>query len=308
MERSAICLSLAFLAAVSTLFGQSAGTSSSQAVQNSAASDSQNKAALSAIDSKLNKNGQVPMRPFSRVAFGGGISLMGINLQAATNVNQHMNLRGTGNVFQYSVSDISINGSTSDGSVSTNGLNLNGQVKMAAAGVSLDYYPFARHGFRLSPGVLLYNENGITANATATSGTFTLNGSPYYAYSSTEGQTYPGATPLNVAASLGLNTRKQAATITTGWGNMIPRRGGHWSFPFEIGAAFTGEPSLNVNLTGWACIDQAQTGCSDVTDTTNPIGQAVQSNLAAQVTKWKSDLNPLQVYPIISFGVSYAFR
>jgi len=67
-------------------------------------------------------------------------------------------------------------------------------------------------------------------------------------------------------------------------------------------------PSLNVNLTGWACLDQAQTECSDVTSTSNPIGQAVQSNLSAQVSKWRKDLNPLQVYPIMSFGISYAFR
>jgi hypothetical protein len=56
---------------------------------------------------------------------------------------------------------------------------------------------------------------------------------------------------------------------------MIPRKGGHWSFPFELGAAFTGSPSLNVGLTGWACIDQAQTECSDVSNTGNPVGAAV---------------------------------
>ena len=89
---------------------------------------------------------------------------------------------------------------------------------------------------------------------------------------------------------------------------MIPRKGGHWSFPFELGAAFTGSPSLNVGLTGWACIDQAQTECSDVSNTGNPVGAAVQSNLSAQVAKWKNDLDPLKVYPIFSFGVSYAFH
>lgn len=305
MKRTALLLSLASFATTLTLFGQSVATSSAQAPQNSTVDQLRGKAALSVLDARSKKT-EVPMRPFSRVAIGGGISLMGVNLQAATNVNRHLNLRGTGNVFQYSVSDISINGSSGGASMSTNGLNLNGQVKMAAAGVSLDYYPFPTHGFRLSPGVMLYNQNGITANATTASNTsFTLNGTQYYS-ATANGLT--GATPLNVAASLGLNARKQAATMTLGWGNMIPRRRGHLSFPFELGAAFTGEPSLNVNLTGWACADQAQTECSDVTSTANPLGQAVQSNLSAQVAKWKSDLNPLQVYPIISFGVAFAFR
>jgi hypothetical protein len=215
-----------------------------------------------------------------------------------------MNLRGTGNVLQYTANNISINGS--DGGVTTNGLNLNGTINMATAGVSLDFYPFPKHGFRLSPGVLLYNQNGITANAVANSGTsFTLNDTQYYSASA---NAITGATPLNVAANLGLNTRKQAFTMTTGWGNTIPRTGGHLSFPFEIGAAFTGTPTVNVNLTGWVCADQAQTECADVTSTTNSLGVQVQSNLAAQVAKWRSDLNPLQVYPIFSFGVSYAFH
>jgi hypothetical protein len=266
----------------------------------------QDNATQSAKDGRSRMKDEVPMKPFSRVAFGGGVSLMGVNVEAATNLNRYLNLRGVGNVFQYSVSGITINGSTNGGSLSTNGLDLNGQVNMATAGVSLDYYPFPRHGFRLSPGALLYNQNGITANAVSAGGTsFTLNGSQYY---SATANTLTGATPLDVAASLGLNTHKQTATLTTGWGNMISRTGGHWSFPFEIGAAFTGVPSLNVNLTGWACLDQAQTECSDVTSTSNPIGQAVQSNLSAQVSKWRKDLNPLQVYPIMSFGISYAFR
>ena len=193
---------------------------------------------------------------------GGGISLMGVNLQAATNVDRHLNLRVTGNVFNYTVNNITT--SNSDG---TNGFNLNGKVNFATAGASLDYFPFPTHGFRLSPGVLFYNQNGISASATEAAGnSFTLNGTKYYS---------DATIPLNVAASLGLNSTKPAFTLTTGWGNMIPRKGGHWSFPFELGAAFTGSPSLNVGLTGWACIDQAQTECSDVSNTGNPVGAAV---------------------------------
>jgi hypothetical protein len=154
--------------------------------------------------------------------------------------------------------------------------------------------------------VLLYNQNQISANAIEAAGnSFTLNGNRYY---SATANAITGAAPLNVAANLGLNTHKQALTLTTGWGNMIPRKGGHWSFPFEIGAAFTGTPSLNVGLTGWACVDQAQTECSNVADTSNPIGAAVQSDLSAQVSKWKKDLDPLKAYPIFSFGASYSFH
>jgi hypothetical protein len=294
VKRASILTFVALFATTSLLFGQSASTTDDQ------------QAPASKTVKATKKKAEVHLKPFSAFALGGGVSLMGVNMQAATNVNRYLNLRGSGNIFNYSVNNISVNGSSSDGSLSTNGLNLDGKVNMATGGVSLDYYPFPTHGFRLSPGVLLYNQNQISANATEAAGnSFTLNGNSYY---SATANAITGAAPLNVAANLGLNTHKHALTLTTGWGNMIPRKGGHWSFPFEIGAAFTGTPSLNVGLTGWACVDQAQTECSNVADTSNPIGAAVQSDLSAQVSKWKKDLDPLKAYPIFSFGASYSFH
>ena len=287
VKKTAQFLSLAFLAATVSLFGQSTGTSSSQTTQ-SPATEQQNKAELPAVDAKLNENREVPMRPFSRVAIGGGISIMGVNLQVATNVNRHMNLRGTSNVFSYTVNDIS-----------TNGFNVNGKVSFATAGASLDYYPFPLHGFRLSPGVIFYNENEITASGIVAAGTkVTLNDQDYLSNA---------VTPLSVNGKLGLNARKQAFTASIGWGNMIPRKGGHWSFPFELGGVFTGVPTLKMNLTGLACPSSDGSTCSSpyVDMGTNTTAQA---NLNAQIDKYRKDLNPLQVYPIFSFGVSYAFR
>lgn len=228
------------------------------------------------------------IRPLSRVAFSGGISLMGVNVQAATNLSRNFNLRAIGNVLNYQVNNIS-----------TNGFNIDGKLNFATAGASLDYYPFSRHGFRLSPGVLFYNQNQVTANGTVQKGSsITLNDTDYYSYD---------GDPLTVNAHLGLNTRKQAFTLTTGWGNMISRRGGHWSFPVEIGAAFVGTPTIGVTLTGSACQDAAQTECSSLAANSD-IANDVQTNLNAQVAKWKNDLDPLKVYPIISFGVAYNFR
>jgi hypothetical protein len=239
------------------------------------------------------RNTSAEAPPFSRFAIGGGISVMGINLQAATNINRHFNIRGTGNVFKYSTD------------FTTNGLTANASLNLASAGVALDYYP-TKLGFRLSPGLLLYNGNQLTASDTVAGGTsFTLNNQTFY---SANANSTTGATPVNGNASLGLNTTKPAFTITTGWGNMIPRKGGHLSFPVEIGVAVTGQPSLNATLAGWACYDQAQTQCTDISSSTDPIAIAVQSDLQAQITKWKSDLSPLKTYPIISFGVAYAFH
>jgi len=224
------------------------------------------------------------IKPFSRLAVGAGVGLMGVNLQAATNINSHMNLRAVGNILNYNINNIS-----------TNGMNINGNLNMATAGVAVDVFPFAKRGLRISPGVLFYNQNAASATVTVQGGTsFTLDDFTYYA-SSTK--------PVQGTANVGFHTQNPAFTITTGYGNIIPRKGGHLSFPFELGVAFVGAPTTNVALTsGQVCNAQGQF-CMDVaTD------QTVQTNLQAQVAKYKNDLDPLKTFPIISFGVAYSFN
>ena len=230
-------------------------------------------------------------RPLSKVAFGVGISPLGVQLSMTTNLNPHLNLRSTGNLFNYSTN------------FTASGIGADAKLNMKSAGTALDIYPFHK-GFRISPGLLFYNTNQVTAAALVAGGTsFTLNDQTYY---SANANSATGATPVNGNALLSLHTTNPAFTITTGWGNTIPRKG-HWSFPFEVGVALTGAPSLKVNLGGWACYDQAQTLCTDITSKTDPIALQIQSNLAAQVAKWTKDAEPLKTYPIASFGVAYSF-
>jgi hypothetical protein len=219
---------------------------------------------------------------------------MGINMQAATNAGPHLNMRTIGNYFNYSVNNVKI-----DGGGGSNGVNVGGKLNFASLGTALDYYPFPRHGWRLSPGVMLFNQNGIAASGASAAGTsITLGSQLYYSDSSD---------PFSINASLGLNTRQRAFTMTTGWGNMISRNGGHWSFPFELGAAFTGVPSLKINLTGSACTSQADAAGNGPSCVNMATNATAQSNLNAQIAKYQSDLKPLQVYPILSFGAAYNF-
>jgi hypothetical protein len=273
MKRSFCCLLLAGLLALPGM-AQQGGFSSSTGGPNDG---------NSAAETLQRATPAPSFAPFSRVALGGGISMMGINLQAATNVTRHTNLRFSGNVFNYSVDDITSNGFTA-----------NGKLDLASMGASFDIYPWADHGFRLSPGVLFYNQNTLTASATVTEGqTFTLNDVDYYSAASD---------PIRAHAKVGLNATNPAFTMTTGWGNMISRKSGHWSFPFELGAAFVGSPTFDMSLAGTAC-DVTATVC--VNSATNP---EIQNNLQAQIAKYRKDVDPLKVYPILSFGVSYSFK
>lgn len=228
-------------------------------------------------------NGPQFAAPFSRFAVSAGVSPLGINLQMATNLNRYMNLRGTGSIL-----------SLTENNISTNGFNVDAKLNLSSAGTSVDFYPFPAHGLRFTPGVLFYNTNGATGTFTAQGGTsFDLNGYSYYASSSN---------PVEGKGTVGLHSRNPALTLTTGWGNMIPRRGGHFSFPFELGVAFVGAPTVSVALTsGQVCDAQGQNCVSVVTD------PDVKTNLLAQVAKYKNDLDPLKTYPIASFGVAYSF-
>lgn len=282
MKRSTGILCALVLCAAQAVFAQTTDSSS----------QTQAPPEVEAPVKPLVQNAPIEMKPFSRVSLGAGVSPLGIGMEAATDLNQHFNLRFTGNVFKYSTT------------FTTDGITSDADLNLASAGVILDVYPF-HTGFRLSPGVLFMNDNKATATADVPGGTsFTVNNTTYY---SANANSVTGATPLHGDGGLNLNTNKPAFTITTGWGNHI-QRNGHWSLPVEVGVAMIGKPAVFMNLHGWACTDQAQTYCANIDDPTQPLAVDVQNNLKTQVSKWNSDLEPLKTYPIISLGVSYSFR
>lgn len=283
MRPTALFLSVALLATPLAFMGQTTNNYPNYSGQQDSQSPSTGKARV--LPAQIYpKRVERPIRPFSRLAVSGGVSAMGINMQAATNINRHLNARGTGNFFNYTVTNIDVSG-----------FNVTGKVNMATGGAGVDYYPFPNHGLRLSAGALFYNQNAVSANVLVTGGTkLTLNNVSYYAST---------ANPILGTGSVGLHTLNPAPTFTVGWGNMIPRKGEHWSFPFEIGAAMVGTPAIALGLTSGQACDVNGLNCVNVA--TDP---TLNANLQAQIAKYKSDLDPLKFYPIVSFGVSYSFR
>ncbi|WP_348262985.1 hypothetical protein P8935_00155 [Telmatobacter sp. DSM 110680] len=208
--------------------------------------------------------------PFSKGAVGFDVSPLGVGLELTTNLGRHLNLRTSGSMFSHPIN------------FTTNGFRADAQLRLASAGTSLDIYPFGS-AFRVSPGILFYNQNRLTAVSMIAGGSsFTLDGDTFYSANANQAT---GATPLSGRALLSLHTTRPAFSITGGWGNPLTHRG-HWSFPVEAGVAFVGSPALHVKLAGWACHDQAQTQCADIANPDNPIALQVQSDLNAEVSKW----------------------
>ncbi len=118
--------------------------------------------------------------PFSRLAISGGVGANGVNMQVAVEANRFINIRGIGNYFNYSLTK------------TVSGTNDTGTLNFATGGVSVDFYPFPNHGWRLSPGALFYNQNAITATVGVAGGdSFTIGTTP----SSTHPPSVPSRAP-----------------------------------------------------------------------------------------------------------------
>jgi hypothetical protein len=215
---------------------------------------------------------------FSGFAIDANAGVLGIGLESATTLSRRLNFRA-GSHF------LGVNESLSD-----SGVNYDADVHFRSAQASVDWFPWAR-SFHISPGALVYNANRITANALIPGGdSFTLNGTTYVS-SKTD--------PVHGAGSI--QFAKAAPMLTAGWGNMIPRSGKRFSFPFEMGFAYVGDPKVQLSFAGSVCNNTGQY-CQPI-----PNDAEVQQNIAAEQARFKHDASYVRFFPILSSGISYRF-
>jgi hypothetical protein len=221
------------------------------------------------------------MRAFSAVGIDVKVGVSGIGFDVATPMGNRINLRAGATFFSYNLNNLV-----------EDGFNINGNIRLRSVNTSVDIYPFGS-GFRISPGVTLYNGDNFSGNATVPGGnTITLNDTDYTS-SPTDPLIATFTTPNNRFGN------RVAPSITTGFGNLIPRHGGHWSVPFEIGMQYISPPKIVLGLTGTAC---STDGCSNVQ--TDPTTQA---NVKAQQDIINGDIYNLRFFPILSIGLGYKF-
>jgi hypothetical protein len=215
----------------------------------------------------------------AKFGIGAKVSLLGIGIEAATPLSRRINLRGGFNFLNYSRA------------FNNDGIHYAGTIDFRSAEAHLDWYPLG--GFHISPGVLFYNGNKITANAAVPSGqTFTLGGTQY--------QSDPtGANPVTGTGEL--TWPKAAPSILVGFGNLLPRSGRHFGFNFEVGGEYMGAPTATLNLQGTACNTSTDVCANAATD------PGIQSSIQAQEHKINHDLSPFRFFPQISLGFGINF-
>jgi hypothetical protein len=214
----------------------------------------------------------------ARVGIGVKGSLLGGGVEVAARVTHRTNVRAGFDMFSYS------RGFNKDS------IAYNGQLSFKTVDAHFDIFPFAGK-FHVSPGVLAYIGNPITATAAVPGGqSFSLGGTTYYSDT---------GTPLTGSGNIKFNQVSPMATI--GWGNLVPRNHGHFSVPVELGVVFQGSPKATLNLAGNVC-DSPGVNCRPVA--TDP---TVQSNILSEQTKVNNSMSFFKVYPIISVGFGYSF-
>jgi hypothetical protein len=214
---------------------------------------------------------------FSRVGIGVKVSTLGVGVEAATPLAEKFNVRGGFNMFRYSRA------------ITNNGIQYNAQLQFQSAEAHLDWFPF--WGIHVSPGILFYNGNQLTATAAVPGGqTFSAGGTTY--------ESDP-ATPVTGTGKL--NFLRVSPSIMVGVGNLIPRNGRHYSFLFEVGGAYQGSARVALNLAGNVC-DTTGTFCRAISS-----DPTVQANIQAQQVKIQNDVNPYRFFPVISMGVGFNF-
>jgi hypothetical protein len=209
---------------------------------------------------------------------GAKASLLGGGFEAAARVTPRTNVRAGFNMISYS------RGFNKDG------VPYDGQLSFKTVEAHYDIFPFAGK-FHVSPGVLAYIGEPITATTTVPAGqSFTLGGTTFYS-DPTAPVTGKGKIDFNRAAPM----------ATFGWGNLVPRKASaHLSVPLEFGIAFQGSPAATLNLAGNACLAPG-INCRSVADPT------IQAAIQSEQTKINNSMSFFKVYPIISVGLGYKF-
>ncbi|MGC2161038.1 MAG: hypothetical protein WA634_03930 [Silvibacterium sp.] len=285
LPRRVLMLALAASCAI-TVFAQQADVAGGPAVitaNASSSSSSMNTVATGGNGARAQVAPQVSEQPwlFRHYGIGTYSSPLGFGGRVAVSLTRSLNLRAGGSYFSFGIN-------RSVGSVP-----FSANVVLQSEQANVDWYPFHRSSFHLSPGVLFGSSNRAYGSASIAAGnSFTLNNVNYYSGS---------AGP--VQASGAVRFERTAPTFTVGWGDWV--RGEHkrhWAFPFEVGFAYTGNPQTVLNFSGVVCTDAGQHYCQNIAD-----DPSVQSNIAVERKRLQNDANWLSFYPIIAGGIVYRF-
>ena len=114
--------------------------------------------------------------------------------------------------------------------------------KLQNSGIMLDWFPF-RGSFRLSGGVTVYNNKGLSGTANLADGK---------QHDAGQRQVLRHWQPGRHRSAIKLGGNA-GGRVSFGWGNLVPKPGHHFSFDTEFGIEFVSKPTVALGFTGNVC-------------------------------------------------------
>lgn len=191
----------------------------------------------------------------------------GIGVDLTGHLTDTLNARLGLNMFNFSYDD---NGDDSENGGKAD--EISAELKLLTVPALLDWHPW-KNRFRLSAGLVL-NNNKINLSAVP-GDTVDINDNEY-AVSSLSGE----ASFNSIAPYIGI-----------GCGNAAEKANGHWHFAFDLGVMFQGAPEIDLAAVAANASQQA----------------SLDIDLEAEKKDLEDDAKVFNVYPVLTFGVSYTF-
>lgn len=213
----------------------------------------------------------------SRFALAFKASTLGLGPEAGVRLTRHFNMRLGFNAFDYRRH------------LSSDGVAYDSAFRLRSVQALVDWFPFAK-SFHMSGGLLAYNGNHVSANATVPSNQIFSAGAESIISNPTN--------PIIGKATSAV--RPVAPMLGIGFGNLVARAR-HIGFSVDFGVVFQGAPRSSVTFTGSAC-DVSGMFCADIAG-----DPGIQSQAVSETHTINKDLFFLRYYPFVSLEVGYRF-
>ena len=209
---------------------------------------------------------EMPSRPdYREWTVGTDAGSAGLGGFISWHFYDHLGMRAGFDYFQWTENNLSVGD-----------LNYNAKVRLISEPLTLDIYPWKKHSFHISAGVL-FNQNQITGTSTGL-GPITIGG-----------QTFQ----FSDVGSLNLKVEQQLVNpyLSIGGNFLYFDHAHHWALGGELGVAYTGEPKVSLTRSG----------------SSGPLGSAIDAAVRHEQQKAQNWADQFKWMPVVKLMVTYAF-
>ena len=205
------------------------------------------------------------------VALAGKAGTLGVGVELTAGISRQVNARFGLNAFSYSERR------------EASGIEYDAEAQPQTATALLDWHPGGR-GFRLT--------GGLVYNATEIEGESVTPASGFYEIGRVQ-------VPVQLVGSLEASVDFEPVVpyAGLGWGNAVGE-GSAWSFAFDLGVVFQGEPDVTLTPVIPA---------NSPINTVPGLRALLDIELAREERELEAEAADYDLYPVLSVGVSYKF-